>query len=212
MSDFRALAGEDPFCFACTQCGECCFDQLVLLEPLDLFWLSRLGGQPNLQSSVDLFSAGLVSLQEQDREWRCVLVMPSFQRGTKCRFLTPHLTDEGRLLRWSCALHPKKAKPFVCSLSPVARTLEDQFYLVPPVEDCPGMNRGKETTLQGYLEAAQLTERLSFSIWFHRVVRSFSSQSKERAEAVYNFDQEKKLESPEELRSYLCSLVEGYAS
>src|SRR5690349_12549168 len=97
-SSFQHLTQESAFCFSCTQCGECCFDQLVLLEPSDLFFLSRYGGLPGVESTKELFSEGIVELIECDSEWRCSLVMPRFQRGTKCRFLSPKLTDKGRVL------------------------------------------------------------------------------------------------------------------
>jgi hypothetical protein len=191
-SDIEQLQPQDAFRFSCTQCGECCFDQLVLLDPFDLFDLSRLGALPEITTTTDLFAQGYVQLLLFKDEWRCALVMPRFQRGTKCRFLTPSLSERGDVLRWFCELHQRGAKPLVCISSPIARDMTGAFYLVAPVDLCPGMKQGEPERLQGYLGRLQLTQRIDEALWFQQL--------------LYDFDQMSLLNKRENLKEYLTAL------
>jgi hypothetical protein len=216
-NDTKRLTPKTAFAFSCTQCGECCFDQLVLLDPFDLFYLSRFGDLPHTKTTIDLFTNGYVELLPIDEELRCALVMPKFQRGTKCRFLTPELNEQGKLLRWFCELHQKGAKPLVCISSPIARDLEGHFYLVAPVDTCPGMKQGEPEELQDYIKRLQISERLEAALQFYQALRK-RPMSEEEVFCLYNFDQEGALTQIEEVADYLENLwsagcsIEGAAT
>lgn len=193
----RSLSLGESFGFSCTRCGECCFDQLVLLDPLDVFYLSRHLGW----TSTRLFAERHVELIECDGEWRCSLVMPALGRGTKCRFLEPNLTDEGVIRYWGCSLHGTGAKPLVCLSSPLASDTEGNLYLVAPVPSCPGMNRGELQRVSEYIAEVQIEPRQDFSRRFQRVRPTI--KSKEEALLIYDFDREEIRSTVEALESYL---------
>jgi hypothetical protein len=197
------LRPQDTFCFSCTQCGECCFDQVVLLDPFDLFYLSRVGSLPGVKTTTDLFEGGYIELALIDEEWRCALTMPRFQRGTKCRFLTPTLNERGKILGWFCELHERGAKPLVCTSSPIARDVAGAFYLVAPVDTCPGMKQGEPEALQEYLRRLEITQRLDNALWLQQLLRK---SKPEAAMRLYDFDQGQMIDTEEELEGYLREL------
>ncbi len=193
MSAFPVLQPDDLVRFACTSCGECCFDQTIVLEPQDLFALTRAGGVAATTS--ELFERQIVAIETVDGEPRCVLVMRRLGKGTMCRFLHPVIEDD-TARRFVCELHGRGAKPLVCSSSPIAQALDGSFALVPPVADCPGMGKGDPRTV------AQMTERLTPSRFFHRELRP-RLLSEAAVRAVFDFDRDGPLESLSALDQWL---------
>jgi Fe-S-cluster containining protein len=136
--------------FSCTLCGDCCTgSQVVRLTRDDLGRLvSRLG----LASVRDLRTQGLVSLVREPVgggrfAWRPRIRFRSHPLR-QCPFLVNDVGEDG-VYRGLCSLHPD-FKPLVCTLSPLAREVEDSgadavtesWTLIPPVEGCPGVGHG----------------------------------------------------------------------
>jgi Fe-S-cluster containining protein len=200
---FVVLHDDSPVRFRCTECGECCFDQTVMLEPQDLFRLTRDASLA--PSTTALFAAGMVALDPQQR---CELVMRSGIGGsTMCRFLSPLIDESNRVTAFRCGLHERGAKPFVCKSSPIARPLDGETYrFVAPVEGCPGMNRGDAMTTRNLLDDAGIDQRSEQrSLWFHRELRP-TVVDRSRAMRVYDFDAGGLLESLDALDAYLRAL------
>jgi Fe-S-cluster containining protein len=176
--DFPRLQNGDTFRFACTRCGECCFDQLVLLEPQDMLGLVRHTGL----STAGVFAAGIVALTNVDGQTRVVLRQVPFFRGThriaaqtRCEFVAPEIEND-RAVRFGCQLHAAGNKPLVCRLSPIAVS-DDGYRLVPPIADCPGMNQGLPLTLN----LAAESEALALSRFYHQEVEPRLGQDLQRA-------------------------------
>lgn len=128
--------------FECTLCGDCCWGrQVVRLNREDLLLMAEFQGMENTR---ELFTAGLVEAVREQSGWR-----PRIRFRTRprrfCPFLLNSITDEGTL-QGLCRLHPEY-KPLVCHLSPLGRTVDladdsETWSVTPPVEGCPGMDRG----------------------------------------------------------------------
>lgn len=160
--------------FACTLCGDCCTGgQVIRLTGGDLRLLAvRL----DLSSVAELRSRGLVSLVRETVGdgfvWRPRMRFRSHP-VRQCPFLVNEVEDG--VYRGLCSLHPD-FKPLVCSLSPLAREVDDPgsgpvnetWSVVAPVEGCPGMGQGE------FLEAAaprDLRERLAEEVgWMRRLL------------------------------------------
>lgn len=139
--------------FDCTRCGECCRgDQEIYLNLDDLELLRAFLG---LGTALELYRLGLVA-QQADRSGQIrPLIRFAGHPVPSCPFLENRLDLSGkdprawaRSLEGLCRLHPD-FKPLVCRLSPLARyveavgtTLEETWYFVPPVQDCPGVGKG----------------------------------------------------------------------
>ena len=73
--------------------------------------------------------------------------------GLSCPFLVNDLDEADRL--WGkCSLHDTQAKPLVCRLAPLARTVDltdgsEVWMEVPPVAGCPGWKAGEEPPPEG---------------------------------------------------------------
>lgn len=144
---------KDGFHFECTLCGDCCVgDQEVLLNLSDLYNMAQFLSYP---STAQLFANQWVELV-QDAEhtvWR-----PRIKFKTRpfkfCPFLMNETDDSGQL-KGLCQLHPE-FKPLICFMAPVgcvydAENHSTQFILVPPTEDCPGMEQPEFNHLNDYL-------------------------------------------------------------
>ena len=113
------------------------------LNPADL---RRLSVHLSLDSEQDLFTRQIVAVEAAQHGIRRprlrFILTPA---GRQCRFLINDLDEDGRL--WGrCSLHRTDAKPLVCRLAPLARTIdldsgEEQWREVPPVIGCPGWIR-----------------------------------------------------------------------
>ncbi len=144
---------KNGFNFECTLCGDCCVgDQEVLLNWYDLYNMAQF---LSYEHTGQLFTEQWIELVQDETQnvWR-----PKIRFKEKpfkfCPFLTNEL-DERNELKGYCQMHPYH-KPLVCALAPVgcrydAQTHNTQFILVPPTEDCPGMNRPKFNLLSDYL-------------------------------------------------------------
>jgi Fe-S-cluster containining protein len=160
--------------FACTLCGDCCTgSQVVRLTGGDLELLVR---RLSLGSVTDLRSQGVVSLVREPAGEGTAVWRPRIRFRTKplrqCPFLSNDVSPDGTY-RGLCSLHPE-AKPLVCSLSPLARAVDDPgagpvsetWSFVPPVEGCPGVGRGPDLPPG---PPADLRERLDAEVrWMRR--------------------------------------------
>ena len=133
--------GRDNNGFRCSVCGECCRgDQKVWLNPSDL---RRLAEHLHLEDEEQLGQRRItVSEAGEHGIRRPRLRFVPTPAGPACRFLINELDEEGRL--WGkCALHGTEAKPLVCRLAPLSRTVDlvdgsEEWREVPPVIGCPG--------------------------------------------------------------------------
>ncbi len=138
--------------FRCTVCGECCRgDQKVWLNPADL---ERLAAELALSGPAELESRRIVvSEPSQHGVMRPRLRFRPSPAGLQCPFLVNDLDEDGRL--WGkCSLHNTAAKPLVCRLAPLARTVDleagtEEWREVPPVIGCPGWPEGEEPPAEG---------------------------------------------------------------
>lgn len=211
--EFPLLAPQTRFRFSCQRCGNCCFDQLVLLTPQDLFRLSRAAPGLTFRSTTGLLEEGWVRISFLEGRWRCFLDMPRWFGARKCRFLSPVLEEDGKLRSWGCDLHGSGAKPLVCALSPVALAVgdgESELRLVAPTSDCPGMGRGAPYTLSEYLERARLADLIAFSEFFHRDIEPVIAQDEDLFRAAYDFDRHASVRTLDDLSRFLRSIITSH--
>jgi hypothetical protein len=147
-SRFPVLQPDSPVRFACTECGECCFDQTVLLDEDDVARMARALGV----ATGALFTERVLARTDDGRAQ--ILMRRVSAKSTMCPFLTPVMESEAAPRAFRCSLHGTGGKPRVCSLSPIAITVTGEYRLVPPVDGCPGMERGEATTVAAMLSAA----------------------------------------------------------
>ena len=139
--------GDESGIFNCTVCGECCRgDQKVWLNPADL---KRLAAHLGLPGEGELeYKRIIIEEAGQHGIRRPRLRFKPSPAGLQCPFLVNDLDENGRL--WGkCSLHETGAKPLVCRLAPLARTVdlqkgEEEWREVPPVIGCPGWPAGRE--------------------------------------------------------------------
>lgn len=138
--------------FRCTVCGECCRgDQKVWLNPTDLL---RLAGHLDFPGVEELELRRIVIAEAAEHGIRRprLRFIPT-PAGLSCRFLINDLDESGRL--WGkCALHGTPAKPLVCRLAPLSRSInldtgEEEWREIPPVIGCPGWTSGSEPSPEG---------------------------------------------------------------
>ncbi len=165
------------FYFECTLCGDCCVGQQeVLLNWYDLYKMARFLG---FEHTHDLFAEKWVELAQDPGHsvWR-----PRIRFKEKplrfCPFLINELQDDGQLKGY-CQLHPEH-KPLVCALAPVgcrydSETKHTDFMLVPPTEDCPGMQSEQWNDLQAYLRPFK--EELNFQSLFFEVLEQLKNKN-----------------------------------
>ncbi len=150
--------------FSCTLCGDCCTgNQVVRLCGGDL---ELLAGYLGLSVVGELRGRGVHLVRESvggDRwVWRPRIRFRS-KPLRQCPFLVNDLTQA--TYRGLCSLHPHH-KPLVCTLSPLAREVEEtpagvqeRWSVVPPVGGCPGFGKGEPlpvrapAALKGRLDA-----------------------------------------------------------
>ena len=133
--------------FECVLCGECCRgDQKVWLNPADLERLTVHLGLPAEEApdALDLLGKKRIVVVEEGQHGvpRPRLRFLLTPVGPSCRFLVNDMGEDGRL-RGRCSLHYTDAKPLVCRLAPLARTVDladgsEEWREVPPVIGCPG--------------------------------------------------------------------------
>jgi Fe-S-cluster containining protein len=150
--------------FRCTICGECCRgDQAVWLNSLDMSRLAeyvdrnerRSPALADCPSPKDYLQAQRIVVVEtgQNGALRPRLRFRPGPAGLSCPFLVNDLDEDGRL--WGkCTLHYTQAKPLVCRLAPLARTVDlaegsEVWMEVPPVAGCPGWKAGEEPSPEG---------------------------------------------------------------
>ena len=187
-TDFARIAPGDSYRFACTRCGECCFDQTVRLEPHDMLALR----DALACSTSALFANGTV----RQVNGEVLLAQVPFTRGhTRCRFVAPVMRGDA-VAHYDCELHAA-GKPFVCGLAPIA-VADDGLRLVPPVLGCPGMD-------QGPLRVLTLDdERHADSAFFHRALAPRMPALLRRA---FDFDAFASVHTHAQLRAYLEALL-----
>lgn len=136
--------------------------------------VARLG----LSSVLELRTRGLVSMVREPIGDGVLVWRPRIRFRTKpihqCPFLVNDI-DESGAYHGLCSLHPD-FKPLVCTLSPLARTVEDSggdsmsetWSFVPPVEHCPGVGRGEALRIGA---PENLSGRLAEEVaWMRRLV------------------------------------------
>jgi Fe-S-cluster containining protein len=182
------------FRFACTRCGECCFEQEIWLEPWDLLTLRED------RTTRALFAEGVVRIAESDDRFGCLLVNVPMLGTHGCRFVKPRLDEDDTCLGFECSVHDTDKKPFVCRSAPVARRIGAKtFELVAPVQGCPGMNRGP---LRLVSEITGIDDaRWERSRWLHDASRLLSSA--ELCLRSFDFDGEQRIADAVALDAYL---------
>jgi len=132
--------------FHCTLCGNCCTgSQQVHLTPYDLYKMAQF---LKYKSSLFLFSKNLVILiKTKQGVW-----LPRIRFKRKPFRFCPFLINEAE--QGICQLHPRH-KPLICSMAPVGRVIDferqgESWHLVPPVDDCRGMESPVENKLSDF--------------------------------------------------------------
>jgi len=150
--------------FQCTICGECCRGcQAVWLNTLDMSRLADHMDRRGLRSPAladcpspedYLLKQHIIIVESgQNGALRPRLRFRNGPAGLSCPFLVNDLDEADRL--WGkCSLHDTQAKPLVCRLAPLARTVDltdgsEVWMEVPPVAGCPGWKAGEEPPPEG---------------------------------------------------------------
>lgn len=146
---FKLFQSEDKFNFKCTACGQCCFGLDVLLNPMDVYMMSRSKMARNtykVRWTHDLLEKGLVRLSRGPDSGYPVATIGFKETGpgktTYCPFLTPKNPDRHGMdllkglsradvwrysqngINFTCGLHEEGLKPVICRLSPLGRAYE----------------------------------------------------------------------------------------
>lgn len=102
----RAMGLDDTFQFGCKACGKCCRDKLIMLNPYDIFQLTKHldMGQAEFAQKYCGFTIGKNS--------NLPIVYLDF-KGGPCPFL----------VNKRCSVH--MVKPFVCASYPLGRGIKD---------------------------------------------------------------------------------------
>ncbi len=156
--------------FECTLCGECCRgSQKVWLHPTDMERLAVHLGLKIPGSGADaqsiLMEKHLILVEAgQHGASRPRLRFPLTPAGRSCRFLINDLDEDGQL-HGRCSLHYTDAKPTVCRLAPLARTIDlaggsEEWREVPPVAGCPGWGDSPPPNEGRNIAAPELPEDL----------------------------------------------------
>lgn len=146
---FKLFQPEDKFNFKCTACGQCCFGLDVLLNPMDVYMMSRSKMARNtykVRWTHDLFETGLVRLTRGPDSGYPIASIGFKETGpgktTYCPFLTPKDPERYGMdllkglsradvwrysqkgINFTCGLHEEGLKPVICRLSPLGRAYE----------------------------------------------------------------------------------------
>jgi Fe-S-cluster containining protein len=110
----------------------------------------------DLSTVKDLKTKGLVKLVREPIGPDSFVWRPRIRFRSRPLAQCPFLVNDvgSGTYRGLCSLHPE-AKPLVCTLSPLTREVEDSgeglvretWSFVPPVEGCPGVDRGDPLVL-----------------------------------------------------------------
>ncbi|KAA3602896.1 MAG: hypothetical protein DWQ06_06125 [Calditrichaeota bacterium] len=191
VNGFEEIKNE--FNFECQMCGLCCSGlQDVWLEPYDIFRLSRFGFKEVVTTNY-LFEKEILEIVFDEK-----LNLPFCKikfKNELCPFL-----EKIENYKFGCKLHKTKGKPFVCQLSPIARTLDEsfneKFYIVAPDENCKGMEVSKNQNLENWLENLKEERVLEYSKEFYQILEKVGLQSgtvENLWELLYNFDRNSKI-------------------
>lgn len=187
LEDFEKI--KEEFNFECQMCGLCCSGlQEVWLEPYDIFRLGRFGFEKPVSTNF-LFENEFLEIVFDEK-----LKLPFCKIKFKdelCPFL-----EKIENYKFGCKLHKTKGKPFVCQLSPIARTFDEsfneKFYLVAPDENCLGMKSETKQGLNLWLENLKNERILEHSKEFYKLLEKLSFQCgtvENLEERLYNFDE-----------------------
>jgi len=140
MKDWPEISEKSSIPFKCQLCGDCCRGDMTI--PLNLNDLQKMTKHLKLSSAHELTEKSYIQWQSDDNSvWRPVMKFrnPPYDF---CPFLSNKVEDDGSV-KGLCTLHPYK-KPLVCNLAPMGKILNEDdsvsWCLVPPTENCPGMN------------------------------------------------------------------------
>ena len=125
--------------FECKCCGECCRDEMqVYLNPDDLL---RMAEFLNYKNTKELFTNSVVLIDCKRNGYPLPRIR--FSKGfTKCCPFLENNLEEDNTLKGYCLLHPN-AKPLVCSLAPLYRSIDlkantEVWGFLSPLDGCPG--------------------------------------------------------------------------
>lgn len=102
----RELGLDDSFQFGCKACGKCCRDKVIMLNPYDIFQLTKY-----LNMSQAVFAQKYCGFSI-GKESNLPIVYIDF-KGEPCPFL----------INKKCSVH--KVKPFVCASYPLGRAVSN---------------------------------------------------------------------------------------
>lgn len=168
MSSFPII--DNTYLFECTKCGNCCIGDIrITLNAYDLYKMAHF---LKMKSIRELFYQNYVRLFRHDEHnvW-----LPEIQFRTSPLKFCPFLindADDKNYIRGLCSLHPEY-KPLICSMAPVGRILDfdevsDQFALLKPAADCPGVGEQKEHHISK--DIAALSDELNLQKRFFRIL------------------------------------------
>jgi hypothetical protein len=146
----KLLSEKDTFEFECTACGECCFGQDILLNPVDIYKMvhSDFAKKTGIKTTKDLFDMEFVHWFRGSVSRAPIARITVKEKGGPCPFLIPAIgiRDEVvvekfqklmreenlgpgeamdklglKIERFLCGLHADGSKPTVCKSSPLGR-------------------------------------------------------------------------------------------
>ena len=155
----RFLGPGDTFKFTCDRSGKCCrdrFDNPILLSPYDVYRL-----QKNLNICSNEFAANYgekVLGGESELPLMLLRFRSSGDSNNQCAFVT----SDG------CRVYDDR--PLVCRMYPVGRIIDldmnSYFFLTRTPDHCQ-VGKGKEYTIEEWLEEAQVDPYFEWNDRFH---------------------------------------------
>ncbi|MBW2977936.1 YkgJ family cysteine cluster protein [Candidatus Woesearchaeota archaeon] len=131
----------NKFKFKCQQCALCCKGSQIILYPFDIMSLCK---ELNIKTSEFLKKYAYLQL-DKNNILRCVL-----KNKPICMF-----NKENK-----CSVY--EARPVRCKTFPVGRIFQEDktLYTLPKIKGCSGFNSNKKQTIEEYLKAQNVNEKL----------------------------------------------------
>ena len=131
----------NKFKFKCQQCALCCKGSQIILYPFDIMSLCKELG---IKTSEFLKKYAYLQL-DKDNILRCVL-----KNKPICMFNKDN----------KCSVY--EARPVRCKTFPVGRIFQEDkiLYTLPKIKGCVGFNSNKKQSIEEYLTAQNVNEKL----------------------------------------------------
>lgn len=137
----------ETFNYDCVQCGNCCQNLTVTIDPYDVLRLKKV----LKRSTTEIMKNHLGIMQEENTGWPIAFLKTA--QTSRCEF-----NKSDKCLVW-------EDRPKVCRLFPIGmaasvqsgnETTEKLFYLLKRSNKCSGFEQPKHQTVQEWLDSSQL--------------------------------------------------------